>query len=81
MRHDVLAVRAELIALHHLGIVEPRGVRTDTPRLGRSLYDRDYLWGITDHGMSHHSTEPGCFACRMRERTLLLVGGFCPWGE
>lgn len=78
-RKSVFDVRIEVIALHHLGVIEPRGLRTDTIRLGKSLYDRDYLWGITEHGMSHHSSQPGCLACRLREKVLLLAGGYAPW--
>jgi hypothetical protein len=75
-RENVFEVRNEIIRLHHLGVLEPVGYRTDTPRRGKTVYDRDSLWSITDHGMSHHSSHVDCWACRIRERVLLQAGRF-----
>lgn len=76
VQRDIQPVRRELIRLHHLGVIEPLGIRGDTTEPGAKLYYRDLLWGITDHGMSHHTSVSGCMACYLRERRLLAAGGY-----
>lgn len=74
-REDLASVRREVISLHHIGAIEPVGIRMDSGICGAKLYYRDYLWSITDHGMSHSMSTPGCTACYLRERTIILAGG------
>lgn len=77
-RQNLAEVRRELISLHHLGVILPVGIREDTSGPGARLYYRDYLWAISDHGMSHHTSVAGCIFCKLRERILLRAGGYEP---
>ena len=75
---DIERVRRELISLHHMGVIERIGIKNGAPPSKISIYARDYVWAITDHGMSHGSSVYGCLACHLRERALLLAGGLLP---
>jgi hypothetical protein len=64
--------RDQLIRMHHLGMIEPIGVREENhppPAIG---YFQDVVWTVTTHTREHRFIEPGCRACKTR--TLLLAG-------
>lgn len=68
---DKRSVRLEVIALHHIGVIEPTANRH--PR--RSVYSDWTVWSISEHGMHHSTTQPGCTACYVRKRMIRLTRG------
>jgi len=77
LRENIDTVRKELISLHHAGAIEPIGYRMETTPAGAVLYQKDYLWALTDHALSHSSTVHGCTKCYFREKEI-LAGRFFP---
>jgi hypothetical protein len=53
----------ELIMLHHYGIVETDRLDKGTRRI---FSNRDVLWRLTEHGLSHGMHVDGCAACDLR---------------
>lgn len=64
--------RDQLIRMHHLGMIEPIGIREEEGRPQLYGYFQDVLWGLTTHTKEHSKIEPHCRACKTRE---LLLGG------
>ncbi len=62
--------RNQLIRMHHLGMIEPIGVRQEDRMLNDLGYFQDVLWDLTVHTREHRGLEPGCRACLTRQLLL-----------
>lgn len=69
-------MRRELIHLHHIGVIRIVAVREIDGGVPARSYYQDYIWEMTKHAIDHCQIVPGCKACSIRERRLLLAGGF-----
>lgn len=65
-------MRNQLIRMHHLGLIEPIGVKEVVGERRTFSYYQDVLWGVTLHTREHRHIEPNCRACLTR--TWLLAG-------
>jgi len=65
-------IRDQLIRMHHLGMIEPIGVREIDGDPPTFTYYQDVVWNLTVHAREHRDIEPGCRACITR--TWLLCG-------
>jgi hypothetical protein len=72
VRGQLGAVRDQLIRMHHLGMIEPIGVKEVAGDRRSFTYFQDVLWDITVHTREHRHIEPSCRACKTRE--WLLAG-------
>ena len=62
----------ELMLLHHLGIIQPIAVVEGSTG---TFYERDLVWELTEHGLSHNVHIPDCRACKIREHLLTFNVG------
>lgn len=58
--------------MHHLGLIEPIGVREVDGERPSFTYFQDVVWDVTTHLREHREIVPDCRACTTR--TWLLIG-------
>lgn len=52
--------------MHHLGMIEPIGVREVDGERRTFTYFQDVVWDVSIHTREHREIEPGCRACITR---------------
>lgn len=68
-----VAVRDDLIHLYHLGVIQLVGEKRIIGQSRPSLMDKDAVWALSEHGLSHYEHFDDCRACRSRKRLLLRM--------
>lgn len=68
-------IRAQLVRMHHLWMIEPVAIRTDEDhqRFGRPPavgYFQEFVWQMTTHGKDHNYVMERCYGCKVRMMLL-----------